>query len=220
MVRHAFTLIELIFAIVIIAISVMSLPMMNQVIGKNIENSFAQEAIFSAIAEINIATTYVWDENSLLDILSSANELSRVVYTNGTTGDCVDSGQVDTNSIAIMKRTGHVNRRCLDTLAVSYTGTDFINSIEATEHAYISILDVNNSADSTSNTGYKKEYESELAVERCDGGTCIDFGDAGNINMKEITVTIRNASDQTQITLLRTYAANVGEVAYYNRYIP
>ena len=44
--RFGFTMIELIFAIVIIAISVMSLPMMTQVTNKGLEESLVQEAIF------------------------------------------------------------------------------------------------------------------------------------------------------------------------------
>jgi prepilin-type N-terminal cleavage/methylation domain-containing protein len=56
--RLAFTMIELIFAIVIIAISVMSLPMMTQVTSAGIERNLVQEAIFASVAEINLATTY------------------------------------------------------------------------------------------------------------------------------------------------------------------
>jgi len=221
--RAAFTLIELIFAIVIIAISVISLPMMSQVTSKSMENSLAQEAIFTAIAEINIATAYVWDENSLLDTnLSSGagvTELSRVVSIAGTPGNCFDTGIVE-GTTTIKRRTGHVNRRCLNNLLTTvYPGTAFIYSLNTTAHDFNSTMDDNNSADDTSATGYKIAYESSLDVERCDG-TCVDFGDANNSNMKEITVKIRDASDQNIVTVLRTYSANIGEVAYNNRYIP
>ena len=74
--RSAFTMIELIFAIVIIAISVLSLPMMNQVISKNIEGSIVQEAIFAASAELNQVVSYYWDENSM----EGTATLSRVVH--------------------------------------------------------------------------------------------------------------------------------------------
>ncbi|WP_366755894.1 type II secretion system protein [Sulfurimonas sp.] len=56
--KYAFTLIELIFAIVIIGISVMSLPMLTQVTSSAIEKNLVQEAIFASVAEINLATTY------------------------------------------------------------------------------------------------------------------------------------------------------------------
>ena len=223
MVRYAFTLIELIFAIVIIAISVISLPMMSQVTAKSMENSLAQEAIFTALAEINVATAYVWDETSLIDTnLSSgagANELSRVVFTTGTPGNCFDTGIAE-GTTTIKRRVGHIHRRCLNDLTVlpySTTATDCVDSLNASEHDYNATYE--GSAATTSATGYKIAYESSLDVERCDG-TCIDFGVAGNINMKEITVSIRDASDQSIVTRLRTYSANIGEVAYNNRFIP
>ena len=219
MVKHAFTLIELIFAIVIIAISVVSLPMMSQVTAKSMENSLAQEAIFSALSEISMATAYAWDETSLLDTnLSSGagvNELSRVVSIAGTPGNCFDTGVVEA-STTIKKRIGHINRRCLNNLATTPynpAATDCVDSLNATEHDYNTTYE--GTAATTSSTGYKIAYESKLDVERCDG-TCEDFGDAGNINMKEITVSIRDASDQSIVTRLRAYSANIGEVAYAN----
>lgn len=221
--RLAFTLIELIFAIVIIAISVISLPMMNQTVAKGLEGNLAQEALFSAISEINIATSYAWDENSLLDTnlstASGVDTLSRVIRT-GTTGDCADSGLNDSAGNDINRRTGHINRRCLNNLATvpyNIAATDYVLSLNASKHDYN--ITVEGTASTTSSTGYKKEYESKLDVVRCDG-TCVDFGDANNINMKEITVTIRDSSDDSVITLLRTYSANIGEVAYNNRMIP
>ncbi|NOR57288.1 MAG: hypothetical protein GQ474_02070, partial [Sulfurimonas sp.] len=68
----------------------------------------------------------------------------------------------------------------------------------------------------TSAQGYKIEYESQLVVTRCDGA-CVDFGAANNVNMKEIQVTLRNASDAEVVTILRTYSANIGEVAYHRK---
>ena len=213
--KSAFTLIELIFAIVVIAISIVSLPMMTQVTSKAIEGNLAQEAIFSAVAEINVATTYTWDENSLLDLDSNASvdELSRVI---NNAGQCTDSGFDDSNNDDIMRRTGHVNRRCLNNLASTFYGaTSFVDSLEASEHVYI--LTVEGSAATTSATGYKKEYESRLDVERCDSGNCVDFGTANNINMKEIEVTIRDRTTTNEVTTLRAYSANIGEVAYHKR---
>jgi len=76
--RFAFTMIELIFAIVIIAISVMSLPMMAVVTQRGMENNIVQEAIFAASAELMGATSGYWDENSMQDI--NVSHLSRVKY--------------------------------------------------------------------------------------------------------------------------------------------
>jgi prepilin-type N-terminal cleavage/methylation domain-containing protein len=51
--KSAFTLIELIFSIVIIGFAVLSLPIMTQVSTKAISNSLAIEAIFLASSKLN-----------------------------------------------------------------------------------------------------------------------------------------------------------------------
>ena len=213
--RYAFTMIELIFAIVIIAISVMSLPMMTQVTSAGIERNFAQEAIFTSIAEMNIAITYTWDEVSLIDsnATGSIDELSRVININAVS-DCADSGLDDSSGADIMRRTGHVHRRCLNTLATEpFTGVDSacVDSLNAVAHDFNSTYE---GGAMTSAEGFKTEYESKLEVTKCNGA-CVDFGAAGNVNMKEIKVTLRDASDNEVITILRTYSANIGEVAYH-----
>lgn len=219
--RYAFTMIELIFTIVIIAISVMSLPVVTQVTTSAAENNLAQEAVFSAVAEINLATTYTWDEVSLFDASTSSDELSRVI--NNSSPECTDSGIDDSNGDDIMRRVGHVHRRCLNDLNVSFyslAATDCVDSLNAAEHDYN--LTVEGTADTTSATGYKKEYESRLDVIRGDVvcADCINFGTASNANMKEIRVTIRERDTGDEVTVLRAYAANIGEVAYHRRTFP
>ncbi|MFT5836306.1 MAG: prepilin-type N-terminal cleavage/methylation domain-containing protein [Sulfurimonas sp.] len=212
--KYAFTLIELIFAIVIIGISVMSLPMLTQVTSSAIEKNLVQEAIFASSAEINLATTYIWDENSLIDdddVNATGDDLSRVLNIDN---NCNGSGAFD-GTVEIQRRVGHVNRRCLDNnLTVRYANFDYVDSLEAAEHSYSEIF-----TDSTGASGYKQEYDSLLEVESCDSGNCVDFGlENNNTNLKEITVTIREKDDvtNTAITLLRAYSANIGEVAYEN----
>ncbi len=223
--RYAFTMIELIFAIVIIAVSVMSLPVMTQVISKGMEGNLAQEAIFTSIAEINMATTYTWDEVSLIEsnTVGAIDELSRVVNTN-TANDCADP-----DGDTIMRRTGHVNRRCLDDTTVApFPGLDSAcnDSINTAVHAFSPTYESEGGGAVVSAEGYKRIYESELIVTRCDTGGCINFGAAGvneNINMKEIKVSIQDVTDPNDIklvTLLRTYVANIGEVAYHTRTLP
>ena len=212
--RLAFTMIELIFAIVVIAISVMSLPMMTQVTSSAIEGNLVQEAIFSSVAEINMATTYVWDENSLIDDNESStidNDLSRVINT--TPGDCLQTG-VFVGTIEILRKVGHVTRRCIDNnLTVRYAATDYLDALEAAEHNYSTIY----IGDSTTVAGYKQNYNSELIVTSCDTGNCMQFGqEVNNIGLKEVQVTIQNDANET-VTLIRTYSANIGEVAYENR---
>lgn len=213
MVRYAFTMIELIFAIVIISISVMSLPMMTQITSKAIEANLVQEAIFASAAEINIATTYVWDDDSLRD---DPTGFSRVVKTSNDAHDCNATSQ---------KRLGHIHRQCLnDSTTINFHTTanltysdDAINfSAHTLESIYIDHAD-NNVTVSTS--GYKKEYNSKLDVTLCSAG-CRQLGlEANNQNLREVTITITDENNVT-VTLLRTYSANIGELAYESVPLP
>ena len=152
--RLAFTLVELIFAIVIIAMAVLSLPVMTQVTQKGIEDSIVQEAIFAGSAELMGATTYYWDANSIYDINTS--HLSRVI---DISNDC----NATTNL-----RPGHINqplhRRCLDdnSIGVNTAGTNGLEDANVTNRDIF--FDTSSGTASTSSTGYKHIYQSTIGV--------------------------------------------------------
>jgi len=196
--RDAFTMIELIFAIVIIAITVLSLPMMTQINQRGVESNIVQEAIFAASTELMGATAGYWDENSLQDI--NMSHLERVI---NISGDCNTSTQL---------RPGHINqmyhRRCLDS-----NSTTAHNSNVAI--ADINVSDLNDAAHGAQNiftdttlddTGYKGEYQSVVAV-----GVSPSDG-----NIKDITVTVSDENG-APVTILKTQSANVGEIDYFKR---
>jgi len=112
--RAAFTFIELIFAIVVIAISVMSLPMMIQVLSNNMDKNLVQEAIFAAATELNEATTTHWDENSL--DANNTNGLADVINVDNS---CESNASLSNYRL----RTGHIlqplHRKCLSDLNVT-----------------------------------------------------------------------------------------------------
>ena len=192
--RFGFTMIELIFAIVIIAISVMSLPMMTQVTNKGIEGGLAQEAIFVASAELMSATTAYWDTNSMQDI--NVSSLSRVI-------DILNNCDASTRLLP-----GHINqpyhRRCLDAngTVIGAADNNFdISTLDGMEKADTPVF-INSGATSE---GYKKSYTSSIDVNRTD-------------NIKTITVIIKDAESPFAIvTKLTTQSANIGEIDYYKR---
>lgn len=193
--KSAFTMIELIFAIVIIGISVLSLPMMTQVISQGIEKNLVQEAIFGASAELNQVLSYQWDENAM----DSNDTLAKVAWTS----DC--------NTITKL-REGHINqplhRKCVDdSTKIPTLIVDGLNDIDDTAHA-TQLLFTNSTI---SKEGYKETYNSAVDV------TYADFGavTAADKNMKKISVTISNAAGT--VTLLNAYSANIGEIDYYKR---
>ncbi len=191
--KTAFTMIELIFAIVIIAIAVLSLPMITRVTSEAIDENLVQEAIFAGAAELMSASAGYWDENSMQDINTSY--LSRVININ-TVSPC----NATTNL-----RLGHIaqplHRRCLDNLTEVANDTDggsvidLDDAVKTNDNLYI------NYANSAS--GYKENYQSTIDVNR-----------TGNI--KILTSTISDA-DGNPITILRIQSANVGEIDYFKR---
>ena len=195
--RFAFTMIELIFAIVIISIAVVSLPMMIQITSRGIESSLVQEAIFAASAELTGATSYYWDKNSMYD--SNLSKYSRVIDIND---DC-DS---NASNQRYRLRVGHIaqpyHRRCLEDSAIDPADTSdaiFPNLNNAVTTGYLDIFDNTN----PEAAGYKNTYTRNVDVVRT-GYT------------KKITVTVKNSSGNI-ITSLNTYSANIGEVDYYKR---
>ena len=187
--RLAFTLIELIFAIVIIAITVLSLPMMTQINSRTMDNNLIQEAIFAASAELMGASAGYWDTNSMED--SNLSHISRVIDING---DC-DSDRL---------RAGHIaqpfHRRCLDnnnTVPADSADSTFI-SLNNAEHLSEEIF-LNATPDKS---GYKRTYYSTLNVTRVD-------------NTKFLTVTVSDSTDT--LVVLKMQSANIGEIDYYKR---
>ncbi len=192
--RSAFSMIELIFAIVIIGVAVLSLPMMSQVASKGAENNLAQETIFGASAELNQVMSYYWDERSMED---DPNGLSRVIDSNN---DCND---------VTKQRIGHVSRRCVN------SNSNAAPTIGADAGDLDDIDDVNMAAKllftgASSAQAYKQNYTSVVNVSRS------SFAAAGINNIKKITVTVYD-NDNNTVTALSSYVANIGEVGYHKR---
>jgi len=193
--KTAFTMIELIFAIVVIAIAVVSLPMMMQVNSKGMENNLAQEAIFGASVELMQTSSGYWDANSMNDINTS--DYARVINIDN---DCNSTTKL---------RPGHINqpfhRRCINDTAIhtasNITGNaDFstLNDFVGTKQLFI--------GDEKGAAGYKDmNYTSTITVSP----------HATDNNIKVITVTIKEGAKV--VTVLKTEAANVGEVQYHKR---
>lgn len=195
--RSAFTLIELIFAIVIIAITVLSLPMMTRITQRGIENSIVQEAIFAASAELMGATSGYWDLNSMED--NNVSHLSRVIDIGGT---CENN----TLSSRYRLRPGHIaqslHRRCVDSSTgnVADTADATYPNLNNAHHATNDDVFTNSTTDST---GYKETYKSTLLVSR-----------TNDIKFIVVNVTYSNGNP---ITTLRAQSANIGEIDYYKR---
>lgn len=198
MVRRAFTFIELIFAIVVIALSVMSLPMLNQTIGKGTEGNLVQEAIFIASVELNQAVTAHWDDYSLED----NNSLARVIDIDATCSPL--------NALNPRQKPGHINqpyhRRCLDSTAATVGALAGIDSLDDMAKGVQNLAN-----EGVASSGYKSTFTTQVELSRP-----ANFNGSNN-NIKEIKTTIRDKSSTDTLVVLRTYSANVGEIDYFKK---
>jgi prepilin-type N-terminal cleavage/methylation domain-containing protein len=200
--KRAFTLIELIFAIVIIAISVISLPMMIQSSSKASNEGIVQEAIFAAEAILNESTTYYWDLKSQDDANTSSDGYSRVVNT----GDCLGGG-------IPFKRIGHIHRQCLnDNTTLPLNAASSI-SVENAASEYTNTDILQGSSVNGSAATYKNPYKATVTVNNCSIAPCVQFGlEANNPNLKQIQIQVIDSNTNKTLVLLRAYTANIGEV--------
>ncbi len=197
--RRAFTLIELVFAIVVISIAVVTLPMMIQVNNKGIEDSMVQEAIFAASAELMGASAGYWDVNSMAD--NAVSHLSRVIDIGAT---CENNS----SSVRHRLRPGHIaqpfHRRCLESNAImAINEADAFSNLNNAHNVASKPMFTDNITDAT---GYKSEYNSLVSVAQ----------NATNLNIKDVNITVTD-SDEDIVTILRMQSANIGEIDYYKR---
>lgn len=199
--RRAFTLIELVFAIVVISIAVVTLPMMIQVNNKGIEDSMVQEAIFAASAELMGASAGYWDANSMAD--NAVSHLSRVI----------DIGVIpcnnDNNDTRFRLRPGHIaqplHRRCLDSnTTIASNASGGLYSLDDADDGITSKVMFTDNV--TEEEGYKQTYRSLVSVNQ----------DAANPNIKHVNINVTD-SNGNLVTILRMQSANIGEIDYYKR---
>lgn len=190
-------MIELIFAIVIISIAVVSLPMMITTSNKNMQNNIAQEAIFAASSELMGILSAYWDARSMED--SSVGYISRVVDVDG---DCDATTRL---------RPGHIlqpfHRRCLDSTAS--TGLDVVGSAhysldDAVRYVHDNPNIFTNSF--TTKEGYKQTYTSDATISRTN-------------NTKKIVLSVSDSAGNL-VTKLIAYSANLGGFETYKRTMP
>lgn len=230
MVRHAFTLIELIFAIVVMSIVMLSFPMIMQVDSDARERAFAQEAALAASAKMAQLLTYQWDERSLDwndlaeniqtsarlldDTNHSTNAFNRVAGTEfRPAGGHRTFFTSETNATAIGDQNASVN--ALDDRGLSFvTGSGFDAGFVA------------------GSFGYKRNYEMQIVIDHVDDGSTVDYtqpaigfvfsqgGAGGKTNLRVAEVTIRDGATGPILTRLYSYAANIGEYQAYSRVRP
>jgi hypothetical protein len=171
------------------------------VISQGIDENIIQEAIFAAATELNQATTGKWDDMTL----QNQNELARVIDTN-------QSCENNASSPRYRLRPGHIaqtlHRKCLDNNATTPINLNVSGlSLEARTAASANLF-----INTTSSKGYKKSYTKDVTI------SYTPLFNGNNADLKMVTVTIKE--NNTTVTSLYAFSANIGEADYFKRMYP
>jgi len=211
--RSAFTMIELIFAIVLIAVVMLTIPTMIQVNNKTLEGNAAQEAIFLVSSVLSEATTQLWDTSSV-DGNATTVRLSKMLDVNGT-GNAAYNRWPDTNSTV---RAGGLEQDL---------HRMFFSAETRPAQAAGAAVTLPGSFDSTATgqqLGLKTQYAITATRVYVDDTPAATFvfstaADAQQTNIKMTLVEINATIDGTPtvISRLRAYTCNIGETDYAKR---
>jgi len=224
--RHAFTMIELIFAIVIIGVSMLSIPMVMTQDARNQEDSLMQEGILLTATRVSQVLSFPWDINSSPPALGAFMSTSQVLETGGD-NDFNRSGISDF-------RVGHfpeqLRRRLSPNSAPRNASAIGVgpNSISGQHGTSDNVGAVNG------RYAYKKQWEvntsvayvSDNAVYAGVGGVINGFnfstaplggGATSNIKMVQVTATDMTAGVTGNQVVLTSYSSNVGEAEFFKR---
>lgn len=201
--KKAFTLIELIFAIIIMGIVAMSIPVIMQVTSKSMEDNLIQEAVFAASAELMGVTTYAFDASSYADINESS--AARVV---DITSSCDPTTRLKAGHIA-----QPFHRRCTNEIT-----TDQNSSGSGDEENIYNMLKTKEELfyNPTPNaSGYKQSYKATIAISNKD----LD-SNTTNSEMRKIDATIYDKDGSQELVKLSTFVANIGDAEFYHKVMP
>ena len=222
--RPAIAMIELIFALVIIGITLMSAPMLISTAEKSGYVAIQQEAINEAASQLNMVLGYHWDPNTtderFLDPILIVSNGSNALDELNTTANPNTGRRQGTPSESY--RSFIMNSTRLNATAIPTTGlatkddiTDFIGDtnltlIQASASEYVETTTINintalkYSPDDTAGGGYNSSSIDYTPFSSLSSGTS---------NIKTIIVTLTNPGAVTELNktiVLRAFSCNIG----------
>ncbi|WP_345985073.1 prepilin-type N-terminal cleavage/methylation domain-containing protein [Sulfurimonas sp. HSL-1656] len=225
-VRHAMTMIELIFAIVLIGIAVAGVPRMIERNNRSLESNIVDEAVFAVSAKAAQVLSFRWDDNSQNagDLLSHSKIL-----------DVAGSGGLSrTNSIFRIGGIAENAHRRFHSAVAGPASNELSGMTTGSALTFIT------GGDATSATAYKKDYQLNVAASFVgDGNAAYNTGATASAtynfpnfpspvsgtatNMKMVKIELQQndsvtaTPSWTNVATLYVYAANIGEIDYFKR---
>lgn len=214
--KHAFTMIELVFAIVIIGISVAAIPTMINTGIKNQEQSLVSEGIFALSSMVLQDSTYYWDAASKDPLLLHSNVLD---LTNCTPPEC----NINSKRVAgTIYRVGHTSEISSTTHRHFYTtdpttelNTSANESIETRKQTTETSILTKSGA-----LGYKQSFKYTMSISYVADDTLstTSLTQPTNTKMLEYKLyKVNSDASTTQVALMRNFVSNIGETYYAKR---
>lgn len=218
--RFAFTLIELIFAIVIIGITVAAVPQMMFSNSRSVERGLMREAVFLASAEANRMLAFQWDTASVDASLTYARILDTGL-SSSTNRVCFNPQDHDVDAgMALPCSTAPYLTGVFPSGGIPYDKhRRFYNTVTVpADNGLIGgQADVVKPLDLINTHGYKKSYSIGIQSGYANQPFGSAFsGAASDVKMVQITVTDTTVAGGDSV-VLRTYAYNIGEIGYAKR---
>lgn len=224
--RSAFTMIELVFAIVIIGIVAITIPTVLITNARHVENNLLQEAVLIAATKMGQQLSFPWDENSQNPLVGTLASTEVLDVTNGAL-------TLDRNNSSF--RIGHfeqpLRRRMTPQNFPRVASPVLGNDAFELDNAGDDLDDVVNiPITANGSTSYKQDYNisstviyiSDNAPDYTQNSITFDYPTtaalAGTTNIKMITIQVDATNTPvTNDIVFRAYSCNIGETDYYKR---
>ncbi len=222
--RHAIAMIELIFAVVIMGIVLMSAPMLITTATKSAQTAFQQESIAMTAAHANALMSYAWDEqNTQSQLAGQVNEILHTDSSNQYLNDRNASHGIRdySQNIAASTNFGPGVDRELNGQFESASNKDDIDDFDGTATTLLLLENSSASAggymDTQNTISTAVTYGNDNAnYSACSSNNGCAFSQpfasstpAGTSNIKRVTVDFSSIDTDTQIKL-KFFMCNIG----------
>ncbi len=227
--RGAFSLIELVLAIVVIAISIMTIPLMLNQNSKAISFTIMQESMMAARTKIENILSYQWDSCSTIASGVAGTE-TRIKVIDVLNGDLELNRTVNT-----IRRVGHVRedlRRRFHDLGVGVLALPSGDGLSATKVSIDSFNGETISMNAGGSLDYLRDFNITTAIFYISDevnytsqninfnfdatawrSSTVNVNQSTNIKMIELNVTTQDA----QPFILRAFSSNIGQTELLRR---
>jgi len=231
--RHAIAMIELIFAIVVMGIVMMSAPMLISTAAKSGYIAIQQESINEAATQVNIILGYQWDENNTnesYDPIVLSTSVVSDLSENGSTG--MRFGTPKESYRKFVSTSGERGIATSIGSAGESGGLDDIDDFDGTQ-VHLRQAQSGGTADYIETTtididravAYMSDAESGTGTYRNGGTGTLSFSPtftdaAPTTNIKRIQVTLTSSSSAEELEktiILHAFSCNIGSYALEER---